>query len=278
MSTISAHDVFLVPLHFPTIQAAIDAIVRPSTIMLSPGVYREDLRLVGTPGVVISTTRFGRRGVTLVGDAAASVLQIENASVYLSGIEIRSNGRARAISAVDSSIALQECVLAGNRADDRRGQASGAGMLCTRSSVRVQKSMLAGNHAEGASGSASGGGLHLVECKVEIAGSSIQANAVYGSAEAKGGGIYCERSEVRLWRSRVTENALYGTSCEGAGLFLQDCSAQIGGSVVTGNGIAEGRGGGIFIGGEPGRVVVHPNTVLRQNHPDDIATGQAPAG
>jgi hypothetical protein len=273
MSTTSAQDILLVPLHFPSIQAAIDAVVRPSTIMVSPGIYAEDLCVVGKPGVVISTARFGRRGVTLVGREAATVLHIENATVYLSGIEIRSNGRARAIAAVESSIALQECVLAGNRADER----GGAGMMCTQASVRVQKSMIAGNHAQASTGGARGGGLHLVDCKVEIAGSSIQANAVYGAGEVEGGGLYCERSQLRLWRSRVTENALYGAHCEGAGMFLQECSAQIGGSVVTGNGAAEGSGGGIFISGDPTRVAVHRNSVVRQNHPDDIAMEKASA-
>jgi hypothetical protein len=261
-----------VPSQFSSIQEAIRAIVRPSTIMVSPGVYSEDLALVGTPGVVISTTRFGRRGVTLVGATADVVVQVENASVYLSGLEIRSNGRARAISAFESSVALQECVLAGNRVTDAHTEAEGAALLCIRSSVRVQKSMIAGNNAQASDRSASGGGLHLIDCEVEIAGSSIQANAVYGAVEARGGGIYCERSHVRMWRSRVTDNALYGPMCEGAGIYFKDCSAQLGGCVITGNGIADGRGGGIFVSGHSEQVVVHRNTAVRQNHPDDFTT------
>jgi hypothetical protein len=278
MSIGPEHDVFLVPSQVSSIREAIGAIVRPSTIMVSPGVYSEDLSFIGTPGVVISTTRFGRRGVTLVGATADAVVHIENASVYLSGIEIRSNGRARAISAFDSSIALQECVLAGNRVDDAHANGSGAGMMCVRSSVRVQKSMITGNNAQASVRSASGSGLHLVDCKVEIAGSSIQANAVYGSVEARGGGIYCERSHVRMWRSRVTDNALYGAKCEGAGIYFRDSSAELGGSVITGNGMAEGRGGGIFVSGHSEPVVLHHNTVVRQNHPDDFTIELLPEG
>lgn len=277
MSTDIGHDVLLVPLHFPTIQAALDAVVRPSTIMVGPGVYAEDLRVVGTPNVVISTTRFGRRGVTLQGVGAATVLHVENATVYLSGIEIRSDGRARAIAAIDSSIALQECVLAGNRADAARDAGRGAAMLCLRASVRVQKSMLAGNSAHATTQVCSGGGLHLVDCKVEIAGSSIQANAAYGGDAAQGAGVYAQRCQLRLWRSRVTENALYGATCAGAGLYLDDCAAQIGGSVVTGNGTAEGTGGGIFIDGDPARIAIHRNSIVRQNHPDDVVRAVPPA-
>jgi len=29
-------------------------------------------------------------------------------------------------------------------------------------------------------------------------------------------------------------------------------------------------GGGIFIDGVPGHVVIHPNTAVRQNHEDDV--------
>ncbi len=267
MLTSSDHDVFLVPMQFSSIQEAINAVVRPSTIMIGPGVYYEDLLLSEKPGIVLSTARFGRRGVTLVGSAAESVIRIENTSVYLSGIEIRSNGRARAISAVGASIAFQECVLAGNKASDR-----GAALLCIQSSVRVQKSMIAGNSVQATDQAASGGALHLIDCKVEIAGSSIQANAIYGLAEARGAGIYCERGQMRMWRSRVTENALYGTTCEGAGIYFQNSAAQLGGSVITGNGTAEGRGGGIFVNGQSERIVVHKNTIVRQNHPDDFIT------
>jgi len=261
------HDVLLVPHQFSSISLALKSIVRPSTIMVSPGVYFEDLSLVQLPDVVITTTNFLRRGVIIVGAAAKSVITIDRASVYLTGLEIRSNGQARAISAIDSSIALQECVLAGNKADH-----SGAGMLCVKSSVRVQKTIIAGNTVAG-SGRASGGGLHLMDCQVEIAGSTIQANAVQGSIEASGGGIYVERSKVRIWRSRVTDNAAFGGQPRGGGVYFKDSRGQIGGSVITGNGAngEDGNGGGMFVAGNSEEVVVHPNTIVRRNYPNDRA-------
>jgi hypothetical protein len=269
MSIGSEHDVFLVPWQFPTIQEAVRAVSRPSTIMVSPEVYEEDLVIVDKPAVVISTSRFGRRGVTIVGAFAQTVIQIKNSSVYLSGLEIRSNGRARAISAVESSVALQECLLVGNKVIGDQF-VSGAGMSCHRSTVRVQKSTIVGNSVHACGGRADGGGLYLVDCKIEIAGSTIQANAAYGSGEASGGGIWCEGSQVRMWRSRVTDNSLLGARCEGAGIYFKASTAQLGGSVITGNGTAHGRGGGIFVNGHDEGIVVHRNTVVRQNHPDDF--------
>jgi len=43
----------------------------------------------------------------------------------------------------------------------------------------------------------------------------------------------------------------------------------LGGSVITGNGAAEGEGSGIFVDGDSTRVGIHRNTAIRQNHPDD---------
>jgi hypothetical protein len=40
--------------------------------------------------------------------------------------------------------------------------------------------------------------------------------------------------------------------------------------VITGNGAVDGQGGGIFINGRPEDVVVHKNTILGRNFPDDL--------
>jgi hypothetical protein len=76
---------------------------------------------------------------------------------------------------------------------------------------------------------------------------------------------------MRLWRSRVTDNALRAPVCEGGGMYFRDPGGcQLGGSVVTGNGSPDGKGGGIFINGDPRRISIHRNTEVRRNHRDDI--------
>ncbi|HEX3071930.1 MAG TPA: right-handed parallel beta-helix repeat-containing protein [Thermoanaerobaculia bacterium] len=266
--SLAGHEVLLVPAQFPTIQDAIDAASGPATLIIDPGVYRESVRIRSKPYLVIQSSRFGRRGVTIAGQEMESVIGIEQSVVHFSGIDVRSDGRLRGLRILDSAVTFQECVVAGNRVSDSFEEPFGAGMLCRRSSIRIQKSTIAGNTI--AASSAAGGGLYFEDCKVEIAGSSMQTNAIYAPDLARGGGIWCARSSMRMWRSRVTDNVLYAESCDGGGIYFSDSDARLGGSVVSGNSNVNGRGGGIFIDGDAARIDVHRNTVVRQNHPGDI--------
>jgi len=249
-------DIFTIPGDFPTLQAAIAAVVRPATILIAPGVYAGPFYVSGIAYVVIQSTAMSRRGVTLTAGDAEAVLSIEGSTVHLSGIEIRSNQRTRGMAVRDSKVSLQECVIAGNRTTT-----SGSAMLCTRSSVHLQKSIFSGNTVE-SDGDARGGALDLDECTVQIAGCTIQANAIYARGEAKGGGIFCRASRMRMWRSRVTENL-------GGGMYFEKPGdTQIGGSVINGN-----NGGGIHIDG--GEIALHRNTSVKLNFPDDVTRAAA---
>jgi hypothetical protein len=258
------HDIFQVPGDFATLQAAIAAIVRPTTIVIAPGVYVGPFRMSGAEYAVIQSSAMSRRGVTLTADGGDAVLSIDGSAVYLSGIEIRSNRRTRGMAVRDSKVSLQECAIAGNRATT-----SGAGILASRSSVHLQKSVFSGNTVE-SEDDGRGGALDVNDCAVHIAGCTIQANAIYARGEASGGGIFCRASRMRMWRSRVTDNALYARSQFGGGLYFDNpADTQIGGSVIHGNNAGEGRGGGIFVAG--GEIAVHRNTSVRLNFPDDCA-------
>lgn len=149
-------------------------------------------------------------------------------------------------------------------------------MLCRRSSVHLQKSVISANTiACDSLRLAGGGGIYLQDCKSEIAGCTIQINEVYARGSARGGGLWCERTRLRMWKSRVTDNALRGASCEGGGIyFAEPADTQLGGCVITGNGCAEGRGGGIFVADRDAPVSIHSNTFVRQNYPDDIVVSE----
>ncbi len=273
MQASTEHEILFVPQQFPTIQAALDAASGPTTIVVAPDLYAETLHVIDQPYVVLQSSQLSRRGVTVSGDGGLAVLEVERSTLHLSGIEVRSQARSRGLSVLHSSISLQECVVAGNHVGEVASEPFGAGMLCRDSKVRLQKSTISGNIVNGGTvaKTAGGGGLCFQDCHVEIAGVTIQANAVYAMGTARGGGIWCERSTLRLWRSRVTDNALHAASCAGAGLYIHDpLGCQLGGSVITGNGSPRGRGGGIFIEGDSASVSIHRNTVVRQNHPTDI--------
>ncbi|MGZ8709198.1 MAG: right-handed parallel beta-helix repeat-containing protein [Thermoanaerobaculia bacterium] len=269
----NAHDIFLVPGQYESIQAAVAAIERPTTIVVAPGIYRESVVVAHKPYVVIQSAALSRRGVTLAGaDGAAAVLLVDHSTVHLSGVHVRSNARMRGVSVRDAVISLQDCTVAGNRI----ANGNGAGMECRGSSVRIQKSTIAGNVIDGGDEIA-GAGLFFDACQIEIAGSNIQTNAGYADRKARGGGISCEASRMRMWKSRVTDNILAAPDCAGAGIYVRaSVRCDLGGSVISGNDQSTGRGGGICIDGDPKRVAVHRNTVVRQNHPDDIYCAPPP--
>lgn len=263
-----AHDIFLVPAQYDSIQAAVAAIERPTTIVVAPGIYRETIVVADKPYVVIQSAALSRRGVTLAGaDGAEAVLLVDHATVHLSGIHVRSNARMRGISVRHGAISLQDCTVAGNRIVD----GNGAGMECHGSSVRIQKSTIAGNVIDGGDEIA-GAGLFFDACRIEIAGSNVQTNAGYAQRKASGGGIWCDASRMRMWKSRVTDNVLAAPECAGAGIYARaSLRCDLGGSVISGNDQSTGRGGGIFIDGDPASVAIHRNTVVRQNYPDDVS-------
>lgn len=283
MTAASAHEILFVPQHFPTIQAAVDAVRGPATIVAAPDLYAESIRVLDKQYVVIQSTQLSRRGVTVSGGGGGggsgggmAVFCVERSTLHLSGIAVCSNACSRGLLAVNSSISLQECVFAGNRIGEGADEPFGAGMLCRDSRVRIQKSTIAGNVVNGGAGrsTAGGGGLFFQDCHVEMAGATIQANAVYAMRTARGGGVWCERSALRMWRSRVTDNAMHAGACEGAGIYFNSpLVCQLGGSVIMGNGSPRGRGGGIFVEGDAALVRIPRNTVVRQNHPTDIEIG-----
>ncbi|HZE12535.1 MAG TPA: right-handed parallel beta-helix repeat-containing protein [Chthoniobacterales bacterium] len=270
MKAIAVHEVILVPQQFATIQAAVDAVAGPATIVVEPGVYSESISVVEKKTLIIQSARLSRRGVTIRGFEGLAVIHAVRSQLHLSGLCIRSDSRLRGLLVDDGQINLQECVVAGNRIDGSPN--AGAGMLCRRSNVRLQKSAIIGNAIGSASGTTSaGGGLYLEDCVAEIAGTTIQANVVYGSGQARGGGVALVGSKVRMWRSRVTDNALYADHCAGGGIYLENSGGcQLGGSVVAGNDCQLGRGGGIFVAGCESDISVHRNSFVRQNHPTDI--------
>jgi len=272
---IAGPDILFVPAQFRSIQAAVDAARRTTTVMVEPGYYNESVVVKDKECVVIVSTRLSRRGVAITGDAGSNVLHIENSTVHLSGIAIRSDGRLRGISVRDSSLSLQECVVACNRASSQESSGGGgAGMECRNSSVRIQKTAVIANMVESGERIATdalGGGLYFDTCQVEIAGCTIQANAAHSPTAGRGGGIWCCNTRMRMWRSRVTDNTLRAPVSEGGGIYFKDgVRCELGGSVITGNVFPEGKGGGIFIEGDLSSVSIHRNTAVRLNHPDDV--------
>ena len=258
-------DFYLVPQQFATVQAAVDAVTRPATIIVQPGLYRECVRVIAKQSVVIQSARLSRRGVTVTGTDGPAAIHSVDSELHLSGIAVRTDAQSRGILVEGGLVNLHECLVAGNRVSDL-----GAGMLCRGARVRLQKSAILANVIHG-DGAAYGAGVYLEDCDAEIAGSTIQGNAAYASHDARGGGLYLRGVKLRMWRSRVTDNFLVSANGRGGGVYVTDPRrCDFGGSVVTGNDCPGGAGGGIFIADGAANVHVHHNTFVRQNNPTDV--------
>src|SRR5215471_3947960 len=205
-------------------------------------------------------------------DAVSDVLCIERSTVHLSGLVIRSDGRLRGICARDSSLSLQECVVACNRVSSRAysggvgagmagessstvgagkaGESSsavGAGIACWNSSVRIQKTAVIGNVVES-----------MAETPVELSEFRVQALACSNSTsnlkagtrtEALGGGLYFHVCRVEIAGCTIQGNAAYSpTAARGGGIWCWNTSMRMWRSRVTDNALRGSvcEGGGIY--------------------------------
>ena len=267
--------IFFVPAQFPTLQAAIDAADAAVTIVVEPGAYDESLAVRDKAEVVIQSARLASRGVVLTGGGGPCVVRVERGGLALSGVEVRSDGRARGIWAEDATLNLQECLVAGNRGGAIAGdELAGGGIGARRSFVRVQKSTVACNTVDAPSpeaGPALGGGIFVEECRLEIAGSTIVGNVVQSKVAARGGGFAMRGGRLRMWKSRVTDNLLRAPRCEGGGIyFFAPGLCDLGGNVIANNTALDGDGGGIFLAGERSDLPLGAGSTLHRNHPDDF--------
>ncbi len=169
MAATVAHEVFLVPQQFLTIQAAIDAARGRTTIVVAPEVYAESLSIRDKQDVVIQSALLTRRGVTISGDGGLAVLCVERSSLHLSGVEIRSNACNRGLWVMNSSLSLQDSIVAGNRIGEGADELFGAGMYCRNSSVRIQKTTIVGNVVNGGTAAAAVSSFRTARWKLPAA-------------------------------------------------------------------------------------------------------------
>jgi len=219
-----------VPSDAPTIQACLFLALNGDEIIVSPGVYRENVRFLG-PDVILRSA------------------DPENAEVVTSTvIDGGGEGPCMTLRGTES----EACVIAGLTI--RNGRASYGGGICggtrdSRTHATVENNIITENCAVGQywEGRGLGGGLAYCE-------GIIRNNAITGNAAERGGGLYwCDGTIQNNVISHNSGRGLY--SCDGTiqgntisenlGGGLMRCNGMIRNNIIAGNSTDE-SGGGLY--------------------------------
>ena len=156
-----------VPAQLPTIQAAIDAVADGGTVLVAPGVYRENLDFHGRRIEVRSAD--GPISTVIDGGGAGPVVtfdQSETRATSLRGFTVR-NGNPGGF-----RIAGASPTITGNLVTANTGY-EGGGFLIMTSSALIEDNVIRGNTA----GNGGGGGFYLGSTSgLEIVGNTIEHN------------------------------------------------------------------------------------------------------
>jgi predicted outer membrane repeat protein len=275
-STISIVQTLLVPSVYPTIQDAINVASNGDTILVSDGIYSENINYNGKNITVRSVN--GAAVTTIQGDGSdAPVVTFSNgesSSAVLDGFTIDNQGSGGASMrgiyiTSDSSPTIRNSVIRGNNPAYYNG--GGANIYIDGGGINIENTTIggvsgtldscvygAGIYAKNASTKAititgstisynssdAGAGIYLANrtTTTTISSTTFSNN----SASQYGGAIYSTNSPLEITGSTVSNNT---STYDGAGLYLTGSSttATITGTSFTGN---SGRnGGGVYANG-----------------------------
>jgi len=211
-----------VPAQYPSVQKAIDAAQASDTVLVSPGIYNENIDFRGKAITVRSTA--GARLTTLDPDAGGSVVVFRN-------------GEGR-------SSVLEGFTVTGGTGTFDFGWVSGGGLFCKDSSPTIRDNVITGNVVSGL-----GGGIYITGVN---AAPMVTRNVISRNQAMGGGGIMHWNSFFRpgagvsrIQNNRIEMNAVGLSplvSGSGGGISVESSIADIRNNVVINN-VADRTGG-----------------------------------
>lgn len=255
-ASISLATTLLVPGSYPTIQDAVDQASSGDSILVSPGIYPEQVDYLGKTISVIGVS----------GPLETTVEQVVIEDCGYSGTAVIEGFRFESgygVYCENSSVRISDCVVF---------DSNQSGTWCDGCIVEIRgNSFLDGGYYYG------GGGIRLENCSGSVANNLIQGNSAGGDYDpGRGGGIYLKDcTDVAIMNNTITGNTVehsttpYNFGGYGAGVCTNGCTDvyMINNTVVqnTATGI-KSSGGGICLMMSPGLVLLN-NIVW-----DNIAT------
>ncbi len=199
------HVIRTVPADFQTIQSAINAADEGDSILVAPGVYRENLFIATDNKTVLIKAAAGPENTIIDGRNAGSAVTFQSFQVFppnngepdsrIEGFTI-TNGNAQSgggIRCVNSNPRIVNCRIIGNAA----GSAGGGGIHCEDGYPLIQNCLIANNTSSGL-----GGGVRFDNTTAAVRNCMIQSNAAAGDGAA----VFSLWGSVELLNCTATEN------------------------------------------------------------------------
>ncbi|MDC0991965.1 dockerin type I domain-containing protein [bacterium] len=245
-----------VPRDYPTIQQAIDSSFDGDTILVSPGVYSENINLGGRELEVRSTDGAGATIVNPVSGRCLTAVGQKGAGAVLEGFTL-TGGSAQyggGVYLVESSPTLIGCVITGNTTATGSSSYDGGGVYVANASPRFVNCEITLNTAY-----SDGGGIYSTGSSLDLEGCLISGNtagsyggglqvggsAVLTSCEVSGNSSSSSGGGIRSGSLTLTDTVVSGnvTSFDGGGIY--EASVSISGGSISGN-EAGRNGGGLY--------------------------------
>lgn len=279
-----------VPDEYVSIQAAIDAAEEGETILVAPGIYKENLDLKGKRNITLSST-FGigtsdinatvidgsNSGPCIIANQAEENIKIIGFTLTNgSGFVVDGITKGGAIYADDSNLELISNQFKQNNAVSAGNYAYGGAIYALSSSITLSSNSFIDNQATSSSYNAFGGAIAAEGTTLNLIDKNyFQQNIVKGKASSFGGAIYAFASNVSINNDEFISNAAswiypYAPSQTfGGALFIDGSSTlSLTGTIIEKNEAA--KGGGLSI---KNSVATINNSTLVYNHANAEASG-----
>lgn len=256
-----------VPLFFSNIQDAISTAYDGDVILVSPGLYNEDIDFFGKSISVVSTD--GAASTTLQGTGFDSVVRFvsgEGSTAILDGFTVTGGTAVEGggIFCLNSSPTIRNCIVTGNTAQGGPvGFANGGGIACI-AEATICEAILENNEIHG-NDALSGGGIACVASAGGVCNPEIRNNTIHNNSASQGGGLITKLRVLTTGTvtARISNNEFFENTSTGTGGGLALWSSQ---PLVVNNRIHDNTGD---LGGGIGVLEARPTimgNLISNNH------------
>ncbi len=230
MSVVANATIIYIPEDQPTIQLGLNSANSGDTVLVSPGIYYENIIWPGINGIVL-LSESGAEQTIIDGNNVSYTIKLQDYYNIIDTITVIDgftvcNGEGGGIYARHTSPTIQNCIIENNTSSSYGG---GIFHYHMGSKAIIRNNIIRNNSAS------DGGGISLGCSETDVYG-----NKIYNNSASFGGGIFCGKSY-----NFIRDNEIYNnTSSFGGGI----CCYEVGSLIIEGNNIhhnTANQGGGI---------------------------------